>query len=163
MDDPSLTKVHVDLPHHWAVGGESLWARELGGDRFRIENVPFYAYDLNFGDVVEARPLAAGQKPSVLRVVTRSGHATLHVMFDEQLTEARYFEFLDALRPLAVSYERCTQRYFALDLEPEASINAVRDRLDEWEAEGLLAYETCEARVPGSFDSVPEVESEGEE
>lgn len=31
-DDDELTKVYVDLPNHWAVGGESLWARPLGDD-----------------------------------------------------------------------------------------------------------------------------------
>jgi hypothetical protein len=28
----------------------------------------------------------------------------------------------------------------------------VCDQLWAWEQEGLLEYETCEARVPGSFD-----------
>ena len=156
MDDQPLTKVHVDLPNHWAVGGESMWARELGANRYRIENVPFYAYDLNFYDVVEARALAPDEKPSVLRVVERSGHTTLRVMFDDAVPEPRMLELLAALAPLAVSYERCGERYFALDLEPEASVDAVRDQLDVWEAEGTLEYETCEARVPGSFDSAPD-------
>lgn len=30
MSDERLTKVHVDLPNHWAARGESLWARDLG-------------------------------------------------------------------------------------------------------------------------------------
>jgi Domain of unknown function (DUF4265) len=156
VDEQPLTKVHVDLPNHWAVGGESMWARELGADRYRIENVPFYAYGLNFSDVVEARAQAPDQKPSVLRVVERSGHNTLRVMFDAAVSEARMLELLAALEPLAVSFERSGEHYFALDLEPEASVEAVRDQLDRWEAEGLLGYETCEARVPGSFDSAPD-------
>jgi hypothetical protein len=156
VDDQPLTKVHVDLPNHWAVGGESMWARELGASRYRIENVPFYAYDLNFYDVVEARALAPDEKPSVLRVVERSGHNTLRVIFDDALPEARMLELLKALEPLAVSFERSGEHYFALDLEPEASVDAVRDQLDIWEAEGMLEYETCEARVPGSFDGAPD-------
>src|SRR5689334_3280740 len=72
-----LTKVHVDLPNHWAVGGESMWARPLGGSAYEIHNVPFYAYDLSFLDVVEAIPANPTQKPSILRVIRRSGHRTL--------------------------------------------------------------------------------------
>ena len=54
MDDDSLVKVHIDLPNHWGTNGEALWARSLGGDRYQIDNVPFFAYDLNFRDIVEA-------------------------------------------------------------------------------------------------------------
>jgi hypothetical protein len=84
------------------------------------------------------------------------GHTTLRVMFDDTVPEARMLELLATLGPLAVSFERCGEHYFALDLEPEASVDAVRDQLDRWEAEGTLEYETCEARVPGSFDSAPD-------
>jgi Domain of unknown function (DUF4265) len=150
-----LTKVHIDLPNHWATGGESLWARDLGGDRYRVENVPFYAYDLNFYDIVEARPLGPELKPSVMRVLERSGHQTIRVVFDHAVPEEVRADRLNSLADLHVSYEGCNPRYFALDLEPEASMDAVRDRLDEWEADAILEYETCEARLPGSFDAQP--------
>lgn len=149
----NLAKVHVDLPNHWATGGESLWARDLGSGRFRIENVPFYAYDINFYDIVEARALGPDLKPSVMRVLERSGHQTIRVLFDNATSEEERIERLNSLADLHVSYERCNQRYFALDLEPDASANEVRDRLDTWTTEGVLEYETCEARQPGSFDA----------
>ena len=151
----NLTKVHVDLPNHWATGGESLWALHLGGDRYRLDNVPFHAYDLNFHDVVEARSLGPELKPSVVRVIERSGHRTIRVVFHDGTSEETRAACLDSLAELRVSYEGCSPGYFALDLEPEANIDAVRDRLDGWEAEGILEYETCEARVPGSFDALP--------
>jgi hypothetical protein len=150
-----LTKVHIDLPNHWAAGGESIWARDLGGARYRIENVPFYAYNLNFYDVVEARALGPELKPSVMRVLERSGHQTVRVNFDGAVTEGDQIDRLNSLADLHVSYERCNRRYFALDLEPEASLDLVRSRLDQWETEGVLGYETCEARIPGSFDAEP--------
>jgi hypothetical protein len=153
MTDEQLTKVHVDLPNHWATGGESLWARYLGADRFRIENVPFYAYGLNYHDVIEARASAPELKPSVLRVLERSGHRTMRVFFQEEIPEDDRITCLSALARLHVSYERCSARYFALDLEPDVDVQAVRAQLDELEAAAVLSYETCEARVPGSFDS----------
>ncbi len=77
MSDEQLTKVHIDLPDHWATGGESLWARQLGDDRFR-------------------------------------------------------------------------------------DVREVRARLDKLESAAVLSYETCEARMPGSFDDVPEDKESGE-
>jgi hypothetical protein len=40
-------------------------------------------------------------------------------------------------------------------LEPKADITEVRRRLDGLEAAGVLEYETCEARIAGSFDAAP--------
>ena len=33
-----------------------MWAERLGGDRFRIHNTPFYAFDASYLDVVVAVP-----------------------------------------------------------------------------------------------------------
>lgn len=152
MRNDEQTKVHVDLPNHWATSGESMWAESLGSNRFRIDNVPFYAYNLNYGDVVEAIAERSDLKPAVLRVVERSGHQTLRVFFEEAVEENERIRLLNSLRELGVSYEGRSPRYFALDLAPGANLNDVRDRLDRWQISGFAAYETCEARVPGSFD-----------
>jgi hypothetical protein len=155
MSDERLTKVHIDLPNHWATGGESMWARDLGADRYRLENVPFYAYGLNFHDVVEARSAAPDLKPSVLRVTERSGHRTIRVLFHAGVSEADRIAHLSALHECHVTFERCSSRYFALDLEPDADVDDVRARLDVLEVTSVLEYETCEARVSGSFDAAP--------
>jgi hypothetical protein len=159
MTDDDLTKLHIDLPNHWATSGESMWARSLGSNRFRIDNVPFYAYGLNYGDVVEAIPEAPELKPSVLRVLERSGHQTVRVFFEESVEEGERVRLLDSLRDLRVTYERCTPRYFALDLEAGTSLGHVRDRLDSWQVNGIANYETCEPRVLGSFDDKASDES----
>jgi hypothetical protein len=71
----------------------------------------------------------------------------------ESVTEEERLQHPQSLNELHVSFERCSERYVALDLEPEANIDAVRDRLDQFQGDGVLDYETCEARVPGSFDA----------
>jgi hypothetical protein len=159
-ENEKLTKVHVDLPNHWATGGESMWALDLGDDLYELRNVPFHAYNLNFGDVVRATADSPELKPEVRSVARRSGNRTLRVIFMKEQSEATMLELLHSLKPMAVSFERANQRYFALDLEPEADIDRVRDVLDEWERQGWAEYETCEEKVPGSFDAAP---GEGEE
>ncbi|WP_158237282.1 hypothetical protein [Aquimarina sp. MAR_2010_214] len=52
MKEEELEKIHIDLPNHWTIGGESFWAILLGNDLFRLENVPFYSYGFNFHDIV---------------------------------------------------------------------------------------------------------------
>lgn len=155
-DERKLTKLHVDLPNHWATGGESLWALDLGEDLYQLDNVPFHAYDLNFGDVVRATPDNPEWKPEIRHVARRRGHQTLRVFFENCDSEEKMLSLLRSLGPLSVSFERANERYFALDLEPAADINKVRDQLDDWQRQGFLDYETCEARIPGGFDDRPE-------
>ena len=160
MEEP-LTKVYVDLPRHWATGGESMWALPLGGDLYEIRNTPFYAYDLNFLDVVRALAPSPEVKPHVLAVVRRSGHETLRVFFNEPIEESRRTAILDDLARFGVSYEGCSPRYFALDVTPGSTVAELRAHLDQLEREDVLSYETSEARAPGSFDDRPADDSTG--
>jgi len=154
--DEDLTKIVVDLPNHWATGGEGMWAKPLGKDLYEIRNVPFHAYGLNFGDVVRAVEPAPDKKPVVSELVRRSGHRTLRVLFSESVADGARVELLQSLEGLKASFERATGRHFAIDIEPEGDYNAACDRLAAWEAEGLLGYETCEQRAAGRFDDGPE-------
>ena len=163
VSEAELTKVRVDLPNHWATGGESFWARPLGNDRYELHNVPFHAYDLNFLDVVEAVAATTDLKPEIRRVVRRSGHRTLRVIFPASTPEEDRVPLLESLGDLQASFEGANETLFALDIKPSGNYQAVRDRLDVWEKEGLLDYETCEARVEGSFDDEPHHAEKGDD
>lgn len=159
-DQAKFTKVYVDLPNHWTAGREFMWARPLGGDRYELRNLPFHAYDLNWGDIVQAVPNAPDEEPRVRRVIIRSGHQTLRVFFNETVPEERRLELVRSLKPLHVSFERATRSVFALDLEPRADMARVRVELDWWAESGWAEYETCEARIANSFDDAPEGQDE---
>jgi hypothetical protein len=150
-----MAEVHVDLPNHWAVSGETIAARALGDDMYELLHVPFYAYDLNRGDHVVAHATSADLLPEIDRVVHRSGHRTLRVLFFDAVSPERRIVLLDSLVDLHVSYACATEKYYALDVAPEADIGAVRARLDVYEEDSWLQYETCEPKVEGSFDDAP--------
>src|SRR6266850_1986705 len=156
-EEDSLTKVHIDLPNHWATGGESLWALSLGGDLYEIRNAPFHAYAINWGDIVRASADNEDRIPEVREVINPSGNKTLRVFFDSKLNQEAQNSILSCLQSLDLSWERCDDRYVAIDVHPGADYEAVCDRLWELEAEETLEYETCEARVPGGFDAAPAV------
>lgn len=46
-------------------------------------------------------------------------------------------------------------RYALQNVPPEVDLDALRDHLDALELADVLFYETCEERVPGSFDDRP--------
>ena len=121
---------------------------------FELRNIPFHAYGVNHLDIVEAWADHEELKPIVRRVVGTSGHRTLRVIFLEEaaLTLDERIALLQTLNTLGCTFECATESFFALDIEPTGDYLAVREKLDAWEAQNLLGYETCEARVPGSFD-----------
>lgn len=158
MSEEELEKVHIDLPNHWAIGGESLWATPLGNDLYRIENVPFFAYGLNFLDVVLAISDSDDLIPEIRKVETPSGRRTYRVIFKEGVEREKQIELLATLEQHEASYERADGINVAIDIKPTGDHIAVYDQLDSYEEEGYLSFETCEARVEGSFDDIPEEE-----
>jgi hypothetical protein len=157
-----LVKVVVELPNHWAASGESMWARPLGNDLYELENSPFHAYDLNYRDVVYAVADDPQCKPIVRRVERRSGRRTLRVVFLESVGEPQRTLLLKGLDQFGVTWEGADARLFSLDIPSESQYQPVCDQLWTWGQEGLLEYETCEARVPGSFDDAPHDSAGGE-
>lgn len=61
-------------PEEW----EGLWASPIGGDRFKIDNIPFYAKNLSCDDVVEAT--RKGDEYIFTRVVSQSENSTIRVV-----------------------------------------------------------------------------------
>lgn len=156
MEEQSLEKIHIDLPNHWAIGGESLWVTPLGDNLYKLENIPFYAYGLNYHDIVRAVSDSSEDKPEIQELVKKSEHRTFRIYFEKAIGRERQEEILDSMKDLTVSYERANQIYFSLDVKPEGNYDAVFDKLVEFEQNGILGFETCEARVEGSFDALPE-------
>lgn len=156
MSNEGLEKIHINLPNHWAIGGESLWATPLGDDLYRIENVPFFAYGLNFLDVVLATTDANQQVLEVRKVVEPSGHRTYRVIFNENVDPEKQIELLENLAKFQASFERADASNVAIDIKPTGDHIAVYDQLDAFEQSQLLVFETCEARVEGSFDDLPD-------
>jgi hypothetical protein len=126
----------------------------MPGGLFEIRNTPFFAYGLNFLDIVETKKDDAGRN-QVLRVVEPSGHRTLRVIFADLVPPEDRGPMLSTLNELQAFYEGANKDMFAIDIRPSGDYDGVRKRIDEWQKAGLLGYETCEVRVAGSFDRAP--------
>jgi hypothetical protein len=158
--DEGLVKVFVDLPNHWATGGESMWAKPLGNDEYELRNTPFYAYGLNWGDIVLAISAEDRLKPEVREVVRQSGNRTLRLYFQNNLDRSTQVRFLEDISELGLSYERATEILIALDIPSESNYEAICNHLWALENDGILEYETCESRSEGSFDDSDDPDDE---
>jgi Domain of unknown function (DUF4265) len=147
-----LEKVYVDLPNNNAVGGESLWAKNLGNNLYEIHNVPFYAYGINYFDIVEVDSSDETVKPVVTKVVKSSGYATLRVFFGKDFDRISQRKLFDELKKFKADVERASEKYVALFIEPDGDFETVFNRLLELEKTEVLEFETCEAKNENNFD-----------
>ncbi len=129
-----------------------MWARPLGAELFEIQNIPFYAYDLNLEDVVVAVSPDPTLKPEIKRVLRRSGHRTLRIVFTKKQPVERQNAVLDSLAGPGVTFERANKTYIAIDVAPDGDYEKVCDQLQRLQKKRVIGYETCEARVLGRFD-----------
>jgi Domain of unknown function (DUF4265) len=159
-DTDNLTKVHIDLPNHWWFKGESLWAKSLGNDLYEIQNIPFCAYGLNCRDVVIATADAPDLKPEIRAVVRRSGNKTIRVFFDDEILKDQQQPYLEKMQSLGAWFERAKPSVVCINVEATADYDFFCKHLIQLESNGILEYETCEERILGSFDDLPESEQE---
>ena len=139
----SLRKILIRLPDDsWhGHGSETMWAESLGGDRYRLRNVPFYATGISAEDIVITRD--EGGIPVVTGVVLHGGHSTYRIFLSDAVTpdDAAFKKHWVPLERLGCTYEGATQRLFGVDIPPRADIHLAYRLLEEGEAAGVWAFE----------------------
>jgi Domain of unknown function (DUF4265) len=117
---------------------ETLWATPVGGDRYRLENSPFFAYGVSWQDVVEARAGEDGVLDYVRRI-EKSGNRTIRVIFpDYKINDHQGAGVLAALRDLGCTYEGMQPRLVSINIPPKVNLKSVTDFLNgrsglQWE------------------------------
>jgi hypothetical protein len=115
-----------DLAHK---NTETLWATIIEGDRYRLDNSPFFAYGVSWQDIVEARS-ASDNVLEYIRCVKKSGNRTLRVIFqDYRSDDPCAEEVLAALRNLDCSYEGMQPRLISINIPPQVDLSNVTEFL----------------------------------
>ena len=111
---------------------ETLWAFDLGGDHYRLDNTPWYAYGISWHDVVEALPNDSGQLQFV-KVVSKSGNRTVRIASQVSFTD----ELLESIVSLGATYEGSNRRYIGINIPPSLDLRVVTaffsERAIRWE------------------------------
>lgn len=117
---------------------ETPWATDLGDGLYRLENCPFYAYNLAFGDIVKASFSEAEEGLFFEKVVEKSGHQLVRIIFESSVEDdGPEKEHLNRLLSMGCSYEGANSTYICLDIHPGTSLEQIRAYLMahdlEWE------------------------------
>jgi hypothetical protein len=109
---------------------ETLWATSLGGDEYKLDNSPFYAYSVSWEDVVYAPYDSNEQRAAFQRVVKKSGNRTVRVVFDAPVEEGDSSdEVLQGLVAKGCTYEGANRRYLSVNIPPGVRLQDVREYL----------------------------------
>ena len=126
---------------------ETLWAFDLGAGRYRLDNLPWYAYGVSAADVIEAKADENGQLHFV-RVLEKSGNRTVRVILQiDQLTGKMTFDsqrVLPAVEALGCSWEGASASFIAVNIPPTVDLAAVTEALNERDVEWEYADPTPE-------------------
>ena len=116
---------------------EIVWAKPLGDNLYKVENVPENIEELNLHDVVKCKE-ESNQLPVIVEVVRRSGNRTLRVEFKEETSAENAVDVIMKLREKQVLYEKASARRYMFNIEPSTNYENIRDFLKSKEEEGLL-------------------------
>ena len=125
------------------VGSEGVWARPLSGDQYELDNVPWFARNVAFGDRVRAELDDDG----VLVVAERvewSGRYTVRVIpLGDAPAEDLVGRVIREFAALGASCESALPsfRLVALDIPWDADLSRIKGLLVAGETDGRWGYE----------------------
>lgn len=129
--------IAVDIdPGGTDITSEQLWARRIDERHFELCCIPFFAYDLSLGDVVEV-----GADYHVKRVSKASGRYVFRVHVPPERSESRD-DIVTGLAARGALVEWSSPKMFAVDVSDAMQAQLVADYLTAEEQAGHLEYET---------------------
>lgn len=152
MKDSTLHEIFVSTPNHWQWPSEQIWARKVGDDTYEVMSIPCAAYGLNRGDLVRTGFSTEKNLPEILEVTEPSGHRTVRVIFtNPKMPGPERLALMEEFKKLNCEYEKVNDNYYSMDAPTLESHTDLCNSLGKLQDGGILAYETCETRVQGSF------------
>lgn len=121
---------------------ENMHAIYVSGDAYIVDNSPFYAYGVSFGDRVLVSKIDG--KLFFSEISERGGHSTYRIKLPKGEDHEYFLRFWPALSQLGCSYEGSSvnaRRLYAIDLPPEVDVTAVYAILEKYEQAGVWEFE----------------------
>lgn len=139
----NIGKLTVDLPGDAGHGlaTESIWVEAVGHDRYRLQDSPFFAKGLSRRDIVIARK--QGPRLVFERLLIIGGHSTYRIIRSDNADQRDFMTFWTPLQDLGCTFDQGNFGYmlYAVDIPPDADIEAARTLLQAGAAAGVWEFE----------------------
>jgi hypothetical protein len=125
---------------------ETLWAEPLGDNRYRIWNLPVFAYNLDMRAVVECRDDPEGGMPIVTKVLEAGDCYVVRLFFEQSATESQIQSVLDLLQSRRALLEKYNARIWAAGLRTREDYEWVGPALTPFVEANVLRFESARQR-----------------
>lgn len=145
MSEPVVSGIRIvvelDPADEQGIDTEMLWTERVSADTFRLNNSPFFAFELSAGDVVRAEKVEGMWH--FREVVEQGGHSTYRIYLagERNLTDDDVQAAWKPIEALGATYENANDRFFAVDVPPAADLDAIYDLFEKGEADGVWEFE----------------------
>ncbi|MFY0537839.1 DUF4265 domain-containing protein [Nannocystis pusilla] len=136
---PDQGRAPLDSSDWHGSGMETVWAEPVGPGRYRIDNSPFYFFDLSYRDIIEAEHDENGQL-RFRQVHERGGHSTYRIMRSEDTSET-FDAAWQRLHALGCTSEGGPGRLVSVDVPPSTDIYDVYELLEAGKRSGVWDFE----------------------
>jgi hypothetical protein len=121
---------------------ELVWAEPVGNNRYRIWNLPVFAYNLDMRAVVECAPDPEGGLPVAIRIVEPGDCYVIRLYFHEAATDTHIQAVLDVLSSRRAIFEKYNRRLWAVGLRSVEDYEWVGPALQRFVDEDVLTLES---------------------
>jgi hypothetical protein len=122
---------------------ETIWVEDLGGSKYRVDNIPFYVRGVSPDDVVEGE--RHGDILEYHKTLTRSDISVLRIVF---FKGERVYSVLGKLVNEGCRWEEShLSSLYSVEMPASASWNRLKTFLDNEALGGVLDYEEASLRL----------------
>ena len=121
---------------------ELVWAEPLGGNRYRVWNIPAFAYNLDLRAIVECVADPSGEPPVAVRVVEPGDCHVVRLLFQPSATDAQIEGVLELLASRRAIVEKFKRTRWGVGLRSREDYEWFGDALLRFVKEGILGFES---------------------
>lgn len=122
---------------------ENIWVKKIRGKQYECRSIPFWAYNLSFGDFVECGADEDGEGLFLDRVLKKSGNRTVRTGFKgkQRANHPDAIAFREYLDEKRLGYEFTKPNLFAINVPSEESYRDLLSRLEKVSPDAEMMWE----------------------
>ena len=146
-DDSHSEQVKIAIPllgsaRDSGFESETVWAERLGENRYRIWNLPVFAYNIDMRAIVQCAPGSNGELPVVVRVLEPGDCFVVRLFFSDSASDQDIESVLDLLKGKRALFEKYNRRLWAVGLRSTDDYDWLGPALDAYVERGILRFES---------------------
>jgi Domain of unknown function (DUF4265) len=122
---------------------ENIWVRKIKKNQYEVLTIPFWAYNLSRGDIVECGTDEDGEGLFIEKVLKKSGNRTVRIAFKakEGLDHPEALKLIRYLRDHKLLFEGFEPRLLSVNVPSESAYRQLIKRLEAVPKEAEMIWE----------------------